>query len=324
MALLSTTGSEAVAVALRLARAYTGRAKVVKFEGHYHGWFDGTFASGGYDPLRSGPADRPAVVPATAGIAPGALQDLLVAPWNDVEAIDALFAEHGDDIAALILEPVNVNGGVILPAPGFLQHVRDVTRRYGALLVFDEVITGFRIALGGAQAYYGVRADLAIFAKAVAGGLPLSAVTGPREIMNLVASGRMIHNGTFNGNALAGAAAEATLGFLTERADEIYPRFETLGIRLAQGLAGTSPDVVVRQVGPIVMTAFNEPPEVRTIRDRANSDVERAARLSEGLLYRGVHARPIWYLSTAHSEAEVDRAIGAVADVLAESVAVRS
>jgi glutamate-1-semialdehyde 2,1-aminomutase len=141
--------------------------------------------------------------------------------------------------------------------------------------------------------------------------------------MNVIASGRMIHNGTFNGSALAAGAAEATLGYLIGHAHEIYPRFETLGIRLAQGLASASSEVVVRQVGPIVMTAFNEPAEVRTIRDRANSDGARAARLSERLLYRGVHARPIWYLSTAHSEAEVDRAVSAVAEVLAESAAVR-
>lgn len=315
---LSTTGSEAVAVALRAARSYTGRAKIMKFEGHYHGWLDGVFASTGFDPARSGTADHPTVVPATTGISPGALADVVIAPWNDAVAVEQLFAEHRDEIAALILEPLNVNGGVIFPAPGFLARLREITRAHGTVLVFDEVITGFRLALGGAQEHYGIRADLAVFAKAMAGGLPISAIAGSRDVLSVISTGKMLHNGTFNGSALATAAAIATLKYLTDGASVIYPRLRWLGDRLAHGLAGASPSLTVRSEGPIAMTSFGEPACVRSVRDRRASDGPRLSTFLEALLHRGVHARPVWYISTVHTETDIDTAISAVRDVLTE------
>jgi glutamate-1-semialdehyde 2,1-aminomutase len=317
-ALLSTTGSEAVAVALRIARAATGRTRVIKFEGHYHGWLDGVFASGGFDPARSGAPDRPATVPATAGIAPGALSDLIIAPWNDAPALDRLLREHAGEVAAVVLEPVNVNGGVILPEAGYLQQVRDLTRAHGCVLIFDEVITGFRLALGGAQAYYGVQADLVVFAKALAGGLAMSAITGSRDLLRVITDGKLLHNGTFNGNALASAAAVATLTFLIDNADTLYSRLHRLGARLAAGLEGAAPNLTLRAVGPIVMTAFGEPAVVRTVRDRSGADATAAGRFLEALLRRHIHARQIWYISAAHTEEHVDQAVAAARAVLSE------
>jgi glutamate-1-semialdehyde 2,1-aminomutase len=319
-AIFATTGSEAVAAALRLARAVTGRDLVIKFEGHYHGWLDGVFASTGFDPLRSGPAHRPATVPATIGIPAGASVDVAVAQWNDPGSVEAILADHPGGVAAILCEPVAVNGGLIAPAAGFLADLRRLADEHGALLVFDEVITGFRLALGGAQERLGVMADLAIFAKAIAGGIALSAVTGSRAVMAPIADGRLAHNGTFNGNPIAMASGVASLRHLRDGRDLIYPELDRLGARLAAGLAAASPRLTVRQVGPIVHTAVEEPGDVRTIRDRTGHP-EAHARFVEALLSRGVHATPrgLWYLSTAHRDLDIDATAAAAAEAAHET-----
>jgi glutamate-1-semialdehyde 2,1-aminomutase len=318
-AIFSSTGSEAVAAAIRVARGATGRPLILKFEGHYHGWFDGTFVSTAYDPDRSGPPAHPAVVPQTAGMAPSSNADTIVAPWNDLKATADLLDEHRGQVAAVLLEPLAVNGGVIPADPGLLEGLRALTSKHGTILIFDEVITGFRLALGGAQEYYGVTADLAVFAKAIAGGVAFSAVTGSRELLRTVSEGRVVHNGTFNGNPLAAAAAVATMRHLAETRGEVYPRLNALGARLASGLSAASPDLRVRQVGPILNGAIGEPPGVRSVRDRAGRDAAAYERFVEGLLHRGIHTTPrgLWYLSTAHTEADVDRAIEAAKAVFA-------
>ncbi len=310
--IFATTGSEAVAAALRLARVVTGRDLVVKFEGHYHGWLDGVFASTAFDPDRSGPADGPATVPATAGIPESALADLAVAQWNDVGSVAAILEANPGGVAAILCEPVAVNGGLIPPDVGFLAALRSLATEHGALLVLDEVITGFRLALGGAQERLGVRADLAIFAKAIAGGIALSAVTGSRAVMSPIADGRLVHNGTFNGNPIAMASGVASLRHLMEGRDRIYADLDRLGERLAVGLASASPRLTVRQVGPIVHSAVDEPEVVRTVRDRTG-DPPAHARFIEALLARGVHATPrgLWYVSTTHRDADIDVTIDA-------------
>jgi glutamate-1-semialdehyde 2,1-aminomutase len=321
-AIFATTGSEAVSAAIRLARATTGRRLVLKFEGHYDGWFDGLFASVGYEPARSGKVDRPETVPTTAGIPAGALSDIVVAQWNDPTSVDAVLRAHPGEVAAILCEPVAVNGGVIAPEPGFLQHLRSRATSDGAVLVFDEVITGFRLALGGAQERYGVSADLAIFAKAIAGGVALSAVTGSKAMMAPIADGWLVHNGTFNGNPVALAAGVAAVRHLCDHRTTIFPELDRLGKRLAAGLAGASSRLTVRQVGPIVHTAVDEPAVVRNVRDRASGDAAAHARFIEALLYHGVHATPrgLWYMSTAHTDDDIDatvEAATAAASVLA-------
>ena len=320
-AIFASTGSEAVAAALRLARVATGRDLVIKFEGHYHGWFDGVFASVGFDPTRSGPSDRPSTVAATLGIPEAALADVLVAQWNDIGSIEAILAEHPTSVAAVLCEPIAVNGGLIPATDGYLAAVKRLANQYGALLVFDEVITGFRVALGGAQERLGVSADLAIFAKAIAGGVALSAVTGSRAVMAPIADGRLAHNGTFNGNPIAMAGGVASLRYLIDGRDQIYPELDRLGARLAAGLAEASPRLTVRCVGPIVHTAVDEPDEVRTIRDRTG-DASAHGRFIEALLSRGVHATPrgLWYVSTAHKDADIDAAIDAAVEAAEETL----
>jgi glutamate-1-semialdehyde 2,1-aminomutase len=322
-AIFATTGSEAVSAAIRLARAGTGRRLVLKFEGHYDGWFDGLFASVGYDPARSGDVERPETVAATAGIPDGALSDIIVAQWNDPASVDAVLGSHPGEVAAILCEPVAVNGGVIAPEPGFLEHLRSRATSEGAVLVFDEVITGFRLALGGAQERFGVSADLAIFAKAIAGGVALSAVTGSRAMMAPIADGQLAHNGTFNGNPLALAAGIATVRQLCDQRATVFPELDRLGARLAAGLAQASPRLTVRQVGPVVHTAVDEPSVVRNVRDRAGGDPTAHARFIEALLHHGVHATPrgLWYVSTAHTDADIDTAAEAAAAAAASILA---
>ena len=321
-AIFATTGSEAVAAALRVARGATGRPLVLKFEGHYHGWFDGTFVSTGYDPARSGPASRPALVEMTGGMSPSSSADTLVAQWNDLPGTAALLDEHRGRVAAILLEPLAVNGGVIPPDPGFLEGLRTLATEHGAVLVFDEVITGFRLALGGAQEHYGITADLAVFAKAAAGGIAFSAVTGSRELLGVVADGRVVHNGTFNGNPVALAAAAATIRYLTDHRATVYPALANHGSRLAAGLRSAHPDLRVRQVGPILSAGIGEPEVVRTVRDRAGRDGPAYERFVEALLGRGVYTTPrgLWYLSTAHSDADVDVAVDAARAILADGL----
>jgi len=319
-AIFATTGSEAVAAAIRVARGATGRPLIVKFEGHYHGWLDGTFVSTSYDPARSGPADRPASLEMTAGMSPGASEDTLIAQWNDLPGTAAILDEHRGRVAALLLEPLAVNGGVIPPDPGFLEGLRTLATEHGAILIFDEVITGFRLALGGAQEHYGVHADLAVFAKAAAGGIAFSAVTGSRDLLRVVADGRVVHNGTFNGNPVALAAAAATIRYLTEERAAIYPKLDDLGSQLAAGLRSVHPQLRVRQVGPVLSAGIGEPEHVRTIRDRAGRDTAAYERFVESLLTCGVHTTPrgLWYLSTAHSAADVAVAVDAARSILAD------
>jgi glutamate-1-semialdehyde 2,1-aminomutase len=310
-AIFATTGSEAVSAAVRIARTVTGRRLVLKFEGHYHGWLDGVFVSVGYDPILSGWSEHPATVPSTAGIPEGARSDV------------AVLAEHPGEVAAIMCEPIAVNGGLIPPVPGFLEALRRLATAHGALLVFDEVITGFRVALGGAQERLATTADLAIFAKAIAGGIPLSAVTGSRAVMAPIADGRLAHNGTFNGNPVAMAAGCASLRHLADGRATIYPELERLATRLATGLASATPRLTVRQCGPIVHTAVDEPPLVRTVRDRATGSPQLHARFIEALLTRGTHATPrgLWYVSTAHTDAEIDMTIAAAGEAAGEVLA---
>lgn len=207
----ATTGTEAAMHALRIARAATGRNRIAKVEGSYHGWADGINVSTFPDPASAGPPSAPRPVPGTAGMAPGSVQDVLVLPFNQTGAAVAIIEERHADLAAVILEPVLIDAGFIPPVPGYLEALRAVTARYGILLIFDEILTGFRLARGGAQERFGVTPDLAITGKAVSNGFPLSAVYGRQEIMEVTAPGRLAYNGTFNGHAISLAAACATL-----------------------------------------------------------------------------------------------------------------
>lgn len=314
---LSGSGTEAVMLAVRLARAHTGRDKVIRFAGHYHGWSDSIFTT-----FESQASDDWVARPGTKGQSPAALANLIVLPWNDAEVVARALEANTGEVAALICEPVLCNSGCILPRAGYLQALSELTRRHGTLLIFDEVITGFRLGLGGAQERYGVHADLAIFGKALSGGLPLSAVTGRGEIMDPVIRGVVTHLGTFNGNTVSTAAAVATLHELSRDGGAAFLHLGQLGERLARGLRGEAAEagvpLVVNSAGSVFSTIFSDLPQVSDFAAYQQRDVAKSSQFAELLLREGVYVRPngLWYVSTAHSDADVDFTLQAVRKVL--------
>jgi glutamate-1-semialdehyde 2,1-aminomutase len=314
----STTGSEAVHAALRIARAATGRRITVKFEGHYHGWLDPVHVcTPGLPPDPSGAGGPLPPIAGTGGQLP-ARDDVLVARWNDERHLERLLAAHGGDVAAVIMEPVACNGGVIPPRPGYLAAVQRLTESAGALLVFDEVVTGFRLALGGAQERYGVQPDLAVYGKAIAAGMPLSAVVGRRAAMSVVADGRVRHVGTFNCSPPAAAGAMAAVSAYRAGAPKLYERIETMAARLAAGLreaaAAAGVPLLINQVGPLLQAFVMDPDdEVTSYADTARADTDAFAVFTAAMLDRGVMVLPRgwWFLSTEHSEADLELTVAA-------------
>jgi glutamate-1-semialdehyde 2,1-aminomutase len=312
----SNSGTEAMQVALRLARAATGRPLIVKFEGHYHGWSDSLLVS--YHPSLAamGSPEKPYPVLGTAGQSRAILDEVLVLPWNDAQALAETLEREGSRVAAVVMEPVLCNSGVIPPEPGYLEAARALTRQHDILLIFDEVITGFRLALGGAQEVYGVVPDLAIYAKAVAAGFPLSVVAGRQEVMALIAKGAVAHSGTYNGNPISLAAANAALDELGRPG--VYAHLTTLGESLAQGartlIAAHGISAIVHQSGPVMQILFTEQAAVRSYRELVVCNGVLNAKLARELRGRGVLILPDgrWYLSTVHSENDVRDALSAL------------
>ncbi|MBM3668217.1 MAG: aspartate aminotransferase family protein [Actinobacteria bacterium] len=312
MVRISLSGSEAVHGAIRLARGVTGRSLVVKFAGHYHGWLDGAF---------TGIAHPPPGLPESAGQPHEAIAGVVVVNWNEPEAIKDLFARAGDRIAAVIMEPLPCNQGVLFPEGGYLELVRELTESAGAILIFDEVITGFRIGLGGAQERFGVIPDLTVVAKAMGNGFPVSALGGRAELMEAIATNTVVHAGTYNGGGVSVAASLATLKRLSEDVG-VHERMVGLGGRLMAGLeqaaANHGLSLVTAGPGPVFFAWFSQEP-VRSFEDHLNADGAMYARFAEAMLARGVRIIPAgrWYLTTAHDEDDVDRALEAADDALA-------
>jgi glutamate-1-semialdehyde 2,1-aminomutase len=294
MVRLVSSGTEAAMSAIRLARGFTKRDRIIKFEGGYHGHADALLASAG-----SGLATLR--IPASAGVTSGATQDTIVSPYNDVEAVAAAVERHGEGLAAILVEPVAGNIGVVRPTEGFLEALRALCDASGALLVFDEVITGFRVARGGAQERFGVLPDLTILGKILGGGLPLAAFGGRAEIMERLApTGDVYQAGTLSGNPVATAAGLSVLRRL--RDPSVYEELEERGARLERGLR---PYGRVQRVGAMLTLfrpGYNE--------------------LFRGLVQRGVYVAPSQYeamfVSLAHGEAEIDRTIEAVREALGD------
>lgn len=316
-------GSSMVHTALRLARAATGRPKYLRFEGHYHGWLDNVaFGINGPDEATLGPREHPTPVPWTEGLPPATMEEAIVLPWNDLGLLERTLAAQGHNIAAVITEPIMCNNSCIPPEPGFLEGLRQMCCEHGIVLIFDEVITGFRVALGGAQAYFGVTPDLAIFAKAVAGGYPLSILAGRRDLMQLIAEGKVIHAGTLNGGVASIAAARASVRIL-ER-DDVHPRLFVLGQRLMKGLRSATKDanlsLLVQGPGPMFHTGFTPRDAVHDYREVLSYDTALGAAFIRGLHDRGVRviSRGLWYISAAHTEVDIDYAVTHARDVLRE------
>lgn len=310
----ANSGTEIVQVALRLARAATGRNLYLKFEGHYHGWDDTVLVS--YHPSEQEIAQYKGR-PIPVGIGQLDHASAVVAQWNDKEAVEAAFEAHSERISAIICEPLLCNSGCIPPSPGFLEFLREITNRNGALLIFDEVITGFRLGLKGAQGFYGVTPDLATYGKAIGGGAPLSILAGRQQFMNLIADGKVVHAGTLNGNALALAAAKASLEALSANNGKVYSAIRRRGDLLRKGLEATlssaGHQVITTGEAAAFQLSFMEK-QPSNYRDTLGADRSLYGDLAISLLDEGVLVLPDgrWYLSTAHSDEDIETTLAAV------------
>jgi glutamate-1-semialdehyde 2,1-aminomutase len=318
--IFSNTGTEAVQVALRLARTFTGRRKIIRFEGHYHGWMDNILP--GYRPAPNSSLPR-------AGENGLAMGETLTLPWNDLPAVEAALQAQGQEIAALITEPILCNSHCLMPAPDYLQGLRALATKHGVVLIFDEVITGFRVSLGGAQLLYGVTPDLTTMGKAVAGGFPLSVVGGQQEIMDLVAQQKVGHAGTFNGNPIVLAAAHATLETLQADNCAALTRLRTNGERLMQGIAKSAQaagvPILINGIGSCFHVAFSPRHAMVNYRDTLDSDLAARDEFLLALLRTGIYLMPDgrWYISAAHTEDDITHTLEMVQKVFYGSLVSR-
>jgi glutamate-1-semialdehyde 2,1-aminomutase len=315
----TNTGSEATMLALRLARAHTGRRKFLKFEGHYHGWYDPFLLNAHSHPSEQlGPPESPSRIPDSEGIPASTFDDVVLVPWNDELALEAVLRKHGHEIAAVITEPVMANMGCILPRDGYLQRLRELTHACGALLIFDEVVTGFRYAPGGCQQYYGIKPDLSTFGKALGAGFPVGAVAGPRSILDRMrwSEHMVLHYGTFNGHRLTMKVIAANLDLLS--APETYAELHAVGNAAIAGLRDVfrrrRMKAVVQGFGPMFQIYFTERDAIHDYRDYCKyADTKLYSRFVHLLLERGIYMTPSnglhWIISTAHTDADVKKLI---------------
>jgi glutamate-1-semialdehyde 2,1-aminomutase len=313
-----SSGTEACMSATRLARGFTGRNFVVKFEGCYHGHSDAMLVKAGSGVATLG-------IPGSAGVPAETAMHTLALPYNDLDAVQAVFAARPDEIACVIVEPVVGNAGTIPPAPGYLQGLREITARYGALLILDEVMTGFRLSLGGAQQIYGIEPDLTTLGKIIGGGLPCGAFGGREDVMEFLAPlGPVYQAGTLSGNPLAMAAGIATLRYLIAHEEEVYCGLEETTRRIAEGVGRVAKEVgipmTVNRVGSMFTWFFTDKPVI-DFASAATSDTLSFGRFHRAMLEAGVWLPPSQYeaafVSTAHGQAEVGKVLEAARHALA-------
>ncbi|MEW5979734.1 MAG: aspartate aminotransferase family protein [Acidobacteriota bacterium] len=313
----SNSGSEAVQVALRVARAFTQRTKIIRFEGHYHGWLEEMLI--GYRPNQLFETIQGNdLTPSFKGYD----SRICVLPWNDLSRLEDALKKHSSEVAAIITEPILCNCNCLMPLPGYLEGMRDLATRYGVILIFDEVITGFRVARGGAQDVLRVTPDLAVFGKAVAGGFPLSVVAGKREFMELIATGSVLHAGTFNGNPMSLAAADATLSVLDADSGAAFQRIRQTGERLMRGIRDRASEaaipILVNGVGGAFHVAFTKETATHNYRETLVCDLRARDKFIESMLSVGIYLLPDgrWYVSAVHGEADLEITLEAVQSVV--------
>ena len=333
MVRFGSSGTEATMHAIRLARAATGRDKVIKFEGAYHGLHDTALVSVKPHAPEFGDVNAPASVPGGLGVPKASIANVPVATFNDLNSVERRFKENRDEIAAVILEPILMNVGMCMPRPGFLQGLRELCDKYGALLIFDEVKTGAKLGWGGASEYFGVRPDLICVAKSIGGGFPLAAFGAHPSVMDLISQHKVFHGGTYNTNPVSMAAGLATFREVLTR--ENYAHVDKLGKKLTDGYRKTVAKAGLQ--GYIAQAGANGvlmlyPQEIRNYRDWTTIDVDLWRHYWFGMVNRGVMAQPYWWdeqwtISVQHTEGDIDKHLAAFADVapaLAEAQQERS
>jgi glutamate-1-semialdehyde 2,1-aminomutase len=324
----TNTGSEATMLALRLARAHTGRSKFLKFEGHYHGWYDPYLLNAhSHAPEKLGPPDNPARMPDSEGIPDSTFDDVVLATWNDAAAVERVMQKHGHELAAVITEPIMANMGCILPRDGYLKRLRELTQQYGALLILDEVVTGFRYAPGGCQEYYGVEPDISTFGKALGAGFPVGAVAGARSILDRMrwSEHMVLHYGTFNGHRLTMKVVAANLDLLA--ADGTYQKLHSVGNAAISGLREVfrrrKLKAIVQGFGPMFQIYFTEREGIHDYRDYCTFvNTHLYSRFVHRLLEHGIYMTPSnglhWIISTAHTDKDVAQLIEAADQACAD------
>jgi glutamate-1-semialdehyde 2,1-aminomutase len=322
-----TNGSDATMNALRIARAATGKDGILKFEGHYHGQHDYALISAEAPPIVAGLDEYPRPLPNSAGIPPGVTDYVMVAPYNSVAALEKMVKRYRHQLAAVILEPVMANAGVIPPAPEYLKQVREITEANDMLLIFDEVFTGFRVAPGGAQQFYKVQPDLTCWAKALGGGVPVCAISGKAEYMDLIAPGHVSYGGTYYANNLSMAGSLANLKLLARGGEELYAKFARLTEKMEKGIEQAGKDtkipLIAQSVPGMLQFFFTRRKKITNYRESLQIDWNLYLRHQELLLAKGIYIHPDGYerltFSAAHSEKDVDRFLDVLHETLAEA-----
>ena len=319
----ASSGTEIDQLLLRTMRGFTGRKKILKFEGHYHGWMDSVNWSVHPSIAKAGPEDSPVPVGESSGMDQATAEGLVICQWNDAKLLEKAFKKHGPEIAGVIMEPILANTNCILPNSEFLDAVQKLCKKNGSLLAFDEVITGFRIAKGGAQEYLGVTPDLATYAKSMAGGFPIAMIAGRREVMDLIGDGTVYHGGSFNSNVMSISATYASLKHIQTQGDAFYAELNAKGLRLMEGLRDVAKslesDLHVQGVGSVFAISFTTKQEINNWRDHArNCDDDKYQRFAYAMLQQGIRlsSNGRIHLCSAHSDDDIEKTIAAAAAVL--------
>jgi glutamate-1-semialdehyde 2,1-aminomutase len=323
----ANSGSEAISGAVRVARAFTGKNKILKFEGHYHGWVDVLAVSNRPTIEKAGPLESPCSDPHSMGLPPGVVNDVVICPCNQPKILKSILDDHSSQIAAIIAEPIVANNACIMPAPGFLKFMREECIRRNIILIFDEIVTGFRVAPGGAQQLYGVDCDIAVYSKALGGGMPISAFAGKHFIMDMVYANRAKHGGTYNGSPICAAASLYTLQALKN--GQLQKKIHDTGNLLIEAIRQSAKKYgipcVVQGVGSMFQVIFTAgDTTLQHYRDLFTADTARYAVFRHSLLEHGIHINSsglaCWFVSAAHTKKDVELTVAAI-DTAMKSVA---